>query len=114
MIARVERSTYKRQILAEESRSPPCRDTELMKIKGVPIWLAIVAILGISGAVYFFTGLGQALGALAILTVLYFFPMDNGVAAGNAEAAKTDTYREQWLGRRKARSQKKPSEDPPG
>jgi hypothetical protein len=85
-----------------------------MKIKGIPIWLALVAILGISGAVYYLTGLGQALGALAILTLLYFFPLDNGVAAGNAEAAKTDAYREQWLGRRKAWNQDKSLNDPVG
>lgn len=83
-----------------------------MKIKRIPIWLAIIAILGISGAVYFFIGIGQALGALAILTVLYFFPLDNGVVAGNAEAAKTDAYREQWLGRRKARNQNKSPDAP--
>jgi hypothetical protein len=78
-----------------------------MNIKGIPVWLAIVVILGISGAVHFIAGLGQALRALAILAVLYFFPLDNGVAAGNAEAAKTAAYREQWLSRRKARNQNK-------
>jgi hypothetical protein len=84
-----------------------------MKIKGVPIWLASIAILVISAVVYFLTGPEQALGTLAILAVLYFLPLDNGVAAGNAEAAKVDAYREEWLARRKARRQKGPSDGSP-
>lgn len=66
-----------------------------MKIKGIPVWLGLVLILGVTVVVYFLAGLGQALGALAILAVLYFLPLDNGVAPGNAEAAKTDAYRKE-------------------
>ncbi|MHA7146289.1 hypothetical protein ACX80U_16390 [Arthrobacter sp. TmT3-37] len=82
-----------------------------MKLKGIPIWLGIGAIIVVCAVVYFLLGFEQALGALVLLAALYFFPWDNGVAAGNAEAAKVDAYRERWLARRKGRPQEPRSSD---
>lgn len=79
-----------------------------MKLKGVPVWLGIGVIVVVSTVVYFLLGFELALGALVLLTALYFFPWDNGVAAGNAEAAKVDAYREKWLAKRKGRPQERP------
>ena len=83
-----------------------------MKIKGIPVWLGSSTILVISAVVYFLTGFEQALAALIFFIPLYFLPWDNGVAAGNAETAKVDAYREEWSARRKAAPKERPSNHP--
>ncbi|MCU1531315.1 MAG: hypothetical protein JWO49_886 [Arthrobacter sp.] len=54
-----------------------------------------VAIGLLQGWQYSFIGLGVGIGPLI------------GVYFGNKKAAEVDSYREEWLGKRKARSQKR-------
>lgn len=75
-------------------------------------WTAAVAILLIRGVVSFLAGFGRAIGALVMLSVFYVFPLDDGAAAGTADAAKTDACREEWLGRRAARRRESAPDDP--
>lgn len=72
-----------------------------MKMKGIPVWVASGAILGISCLAYLLTGLELAIATVIFLAAFYFLPLDNGLKAGNAEAKEVAQYRARRLGHSK-------------